>query len=58
MGLGIASFILGLFLIWMNIRYPLKEEIDYGKGQLQGYIAGISFIIIGFYMIVESVSFK
>lgn len=56
--LGIALFILGLIYMWFNIRYPLKEEVDYGKGQLKGYIAASSVIIIGLYMIIEFFSNK
>lgn len=53
---GGALLLLGVVFLWFNIKYPIIEEVDYGKGQLKGYVAAFSFIVIGVYLIVKHLS--
>jgi len=51
--LGIISFALGTIILWDTIKNPIIEDMDYGKGQLKGYVSGIGFIVLGVFAIIK-----
>jgi hypothetical protein len=53
---GGVILLLGVMFLWYNIKYPIIEEVDYGKGQLKGYLAAFSFMAIGIYLIIKHLS--
>jgi hypothetical protein len=53
---GGILLLVGIVYLWFIIKYPIIEEVDYGKGQLKGYVAAFSLIIIGVYLIIKHLS--
>lgn len=51
--LGIISIALGTIILWYTIKHPIIEDMDYGKGQLKGYVSGIGFIVVGVFTIIK-----
>ena len=54
--IGINLIIIGVLTIRYVILHPIPKEQDFNKINLQGYIAGLSFIFFGLTLIYRELN--
>ena len=50
--IGIISVLLGAILLWLTIKFPVKNNDDILLGNINGYLSGFALIVIGILIII------